>query len=125
MLHKKNLLTILMIALFSFFIAGGAIADYDDGVTPDAAANTENIASALAHAEEGLAAAKAGDGAGASVHTKAAVKNLKNVYPDDTWAKTLNRAMGQIRVGGSKAKKGDTDAGIKMIENGIGMLKTL
>lgn len=125
MLHKKNLLAVLIVALFSFFVAGSAFADYDDNVTPDASQNAEFMKAGLAHAEEALAAAKAGDGAAAKTHTKAAIKELKSVYPDDTWAKSLNRAMGKIRVGGKKAGDGDLDAGIKMMESGIELLKTL
>ena len=125
MLHKKNLLAVLIVALFSFFVAGSAIADYDDNVTPDASQNAAFLKAGLAHAEEALAAAKAGDGAGAKTHSKAAVNELKSVYPDDTWAKTLNRAMGKIRVGGKKAGDGDTEAGTKMIESGVELLKTL
>jgi len=125
MLQKKNLLTILMIALFSFFIAGGAAAEFDEGVTPDHGQNKENLARALAHAEEALAAAKAGDGKAAYAHTKESVLKLKDLYPDDTWAAKHQKASSKIRVGGIKAKKGDLDAATNLIESGVTILKSI
>ncbi len=127
MLHKKNLLAIFIVALFSFVIAGTAAAaeGKDDYQTiPSDAQNEERLAAAIAHAEEGLAAIKAGDGAAAATHVKASVVELREIN-SETWAPVLQPATGKVRVSGIKAKKGEFEKAIGMLEPAIATLKGL
>jgi len=124
MLNKKNLLAILIITLFSFIIAGTAAAEEDYQTIPSDAQNQEHLAAAIAHAEEALAAIKSGDGKAASTHTKASVVELREIN-SETWAPTLQPTTGKVRVSGIKAKKGDFDKAIAMLEPAITTLKNL
>ncbi len=126
MLLKKNLLALTIIALFSFIIAGTTATAEEKSYEsiPSDSQNEEHLAAAIAHAEEALAAAKSSDGAAASTHVKASVVELREIN-SETWAPLLQPATGKVRVSGIKAKKGDFDAAIGMLEPAIAVLKGL
>ena len=125
MFHNKNILAFLIIVLFSLLAAGTAAAEEQSYQSiPSDAQNKEHLDAAITHTEEALAAAKAGDGKTTHTHTKAAVAELREIN-SERWAPTLQPTTGKIRVGGIKAKKGDLDAAITLIEPSITALKGL
>ena len=127
MLYKKNILAILFVVLVGVWGTNIAIAankwDKDVADTiPSDAENTENLKKAMEHAEMGLEAARAGDGATTFEHTQEAAL-IKKEIQSEQMGPLLNRGGAKIRVGGIKANKGDTEKGAKMIEDGIASWK--
>ena len=122
MLSKKSLFTAFLVVLFS--LCGSAFALEGEYKTPSHEDNQKLLDEGLEHAEAALAAAKAGDGKAAGEHSKAASKLLGEIN-SEAWGGPLEGAKSKIRVGGLKAKKGDMESGIKMLEEGVATLKKL
>ncbi len=119
---KKSLFTAILVVLFGIW--GSALALEGEYKTPTPEDNQKLLASGVQHTEAALAAAKAGDGKAADEHAKAAVKELVEIN-SEAWGPTIEGATSKIRVGGTKAKKGDHEAGAEMIEKGLTALKKL
>ena len=124
MLTKNNLMVVLWVALVMTFGAGSAFAEREFGEIPSHADNQAWLAEGLKHTEEALTAAKAGDGAATKTHTKAATKEFGEIYSEE-WASKLQSAKSKIRVAGIKAGKGDTEAAVPLLEQGIAAIKQL
>ena len=122
MLRKKSLFTAFLVVLFS--ICGSALALEGEYKTPSHEDNQKLLDVGIEHTEAAIAAAKAGDGKAAGEHAKEASNHLGEIN-SEAWGGTLEGAKAKVRVGGVKAKKGDLEGGLKMMEEALAALKKL
>jgi hypothetical protein len=89
-----------LVATFVVFGAGNVMAgEYDSATT-----NPKYLAESIAHAEEGIAAAKADDAAGALAHLTASLDSMKEINSEAN-APKLQKAGGKLRVAWAHAKQ--------------------
>jgi hypothetical protein len=122
MFNKKSLFTAILVVLFSIW--GSAFALEGEYTTPTPEDNQKLLAAGIEHTEAAVAAAKAGDATAAAEHANAASDQLGEIN-SEAWAGPLEGAKAKIRVGGVKAKKGDMETALKMLEEGLATLKRL
>ncbi|MGR9106030.1 MAG: hypothetical protein ACU843_03770 [Gammaproteobacteria bacterium] len=122
MLKKKSLLAVILVFLFGIW--GSAFALEGEYTTPSPEDNKKLLDAGIEHTEAAIASAKAGDAAAAAEHAQAASAQLGEIN-SEAWGGPLEGAKSKIRVGGIKVKKGDTENGIKMMEEALAKLKKL
>lgn len=122
-MNKKLLATAVVVALGFFGIQSNAIAEEcPDRNHVNEQTNAKFLDEGLALSEEALEHAKQKHGEEAKEATKAAMLKFKCIVTNAGEAK-LQGPKGKIKVGGIKAGKGDFEAAVKMIEQGIAALK--
>ncbi|HFD11010.1 MAG TPA: hypothetical protein ENJ32_00865 [Crenotrichaceae bacterium] len=100
MKSTTKLLPLIFAAMFIVFGTGSALAgEYSSKET-----NPKFLAEGIKHAEEGIAAANAGDAAGALAHLTAALDSLKEINSEAN-APKLQKAGGKLRVAWAHAKQ--------------------
>jgi Small metal-binding protein len=121
MITKKNLLAVLLLGFFSFFVANYALAEA--GI-PSAAENRERLNAGIEHTEAALKAAKQGDASGTAEHAAAAYAEVIEINSEQ-WGPKIQGAIGKIRIAGLKAKKGDTEKAAELLELALAKLKQI
>ncbi len=126
MLKMNYFVALLLIALVSF--GGPAFAELEgEYKTPTQGDNQKLLDAGIAHLEEAITAAKAGDGAGAKKHAKASYAQLLEINSEG-WAGTLESANSMVRIGGIKVAKpdaADQEKGLKMLETAYARITSL
>lgn len=124
---KMKLLVMVFVALVNlvgFQSIVFAADECPDLVKTNEATNDKFMKEGIALSEEALAHAKQGHGAETKAATKAAMMKFKCIVTT-TGESQLQKPKARIKMGGIKAGKGDTEAGVALIEEGLELFKSV
>jgi len=121
---KIKLLTALLIGLFCLVGISSVAVARDDCGGCSLEKNTESLESAIKYTEEALAHARQGHAKEAKASTKGARSALKGIV-STRGGRLLQKPRTNIIKAGIKAKKGDTDAAVSLLEKAVEQLKTV
>lgn len=123
---SSKLLIISLITVLGFFGFQTLVAaeECPDRNHYNAQTNEKFFEEGVALAEEALVQAKQGHGSETKAATKDALKKFKCIV-SSTGESHMQKPKERITMAGIKANKGDTQAAIPLLEDGINLLKAL